>query len=254
MNEDELIKLRRILTPLPIIYPAKKLALLFSAKAGCTFAVKWFFFQMGLLPGAEAYDPWVHKYRIEVYYRSPDYRKYCMRLLRNEITVIKIVRDPFARAVSSYIHALKHGYENKAVSLFLGRTHDTDFSFSFSEFLRYLSAVNLMKCNVHHRLQVQGPELAGILKVSEVVKLEEGEARITAIEEKYGLLHSRPSAFSASPHHVSRQDSGGFYGDHRFPGNAKNSTFPQNRNFYNDLLRERVRVLYRNDFETYGYS
>ena len=36
------------------------LVLIYTPKSGCTFAVKWFFAQTGLLEQALAFGPWIH--------------------------------------------------------------------------------------------------------------------------------------------------------------------------------------------------
>lgn len=252
-EQMNLTDFRRILTPLPIIYPEKNLALMFSAKAGCTFAIKWFFHQMGILETASAYHPWVHRYRIEKLYRRSDYGLDLKRLLNNEFTVIKIVRNPYARAVSSYIHALTHGYENRAIAEMLRQNEEPGMSFSFNDFLHYLSTIDLSACNVHHRLQVQGPELAGILKVTEVVKLETSNAHLRAVEKRYGLLPCSAGQFSTSAHYTSRSDMDGYWGSKAFGGGEQDMTYPSDRGFYNRRLKQQVAQLYHRDFEAYGY-
>ena len=59
----------------PLYSEEKQLAVLFSPKAGCTFAVKWFYFQTGILEEALAYSPWPHDYRLQVLYQQPGYRE-----------------------------------------------------------------------------------------------------------------------------------------------------------------------------------
>ncbi len=47
-----------------------RLILGFSPKAGCSVAVKWFFYHQGLLDEALAYHRWVHRYRQDVFQAS----------------------------------------------------------------------------------------------------------------------------------------------------------------------------------------
>ncbi|MBW2456555.1 MAG: hypothetical protein JRI68_18700, partial [Deltaproteobacteria bacterium] len=105
--------------PQPLVHPDLGLAVLFSAKAGCTFAVKWFFRQVGLLDAALAYSSWVHDYRIDRFYGGESYRPEA--LLDPGMRVIKFARDPYERTVSSYVHAVRTGYDDPKVQDCLGR-------------------------------------------------------------------------------------------------------------------------------------
>lgn len=135
-------KLEKLLykEPFPIIFPQKQLVLLWSAKAGCTFSIKWMYSQMGVLKDPLVSQKWVHKYRQNEYYGSKQHKEGIRLFKQNSenFRIIKIVSDPFRRAVSSFIHATIHSYEDKLLSDFLGRRIDSKIRFSFREFVMYL--------------------------------------------------------------------------------------------------------------------
>ena|SRR5437764_1483861 len=59
--------------PRPVVDSRRKVVLLWSAKSGSTFAMKWMFAHMGLLEKALAYDSWIHCYRMHILYSSAEH-------------------------------------------------------------------------------------------------------------------------------------------------------------------------------------
>ena len=85
-----------------------KFIFLWTPKAGCTTVTKLVFGAMGILDEANAYGEWVHTYRSEVF--SIKYRDWVAtekQLLDENYIKMKIVRNPYLRAVSSYLSANK---------------------------------------------------------------------------------------------------------------------------------------------------
>src|SRR5437867_1147460 len=75
-----------------------------SHKSGCTSLVNWFFFQTGLLEKALQYNSWVHQYELEVYKRNSIYQQELRRhMLQSKKDMYKLVRNPYRRAVSSFL-------------------------------------------------------------------------------------------------------------------------------------------------------
>src|SRR5680860_1065626 len=142
--------------PRPILDSQHQLMLFWSAKAGCTFAVKWMLDHMGLLQEALAHHQWVHKFRVAKLYAGLAHKSSVRDFLDSfdGYRAIKIARNPYKRAVSSYIHAARFGYEDARISDFLSRPVEKHGGFSFREFVTYLETIDLCACNVHHRVQV----------------------------------------------------------------------------------------------------
>jgi hypothetical protein len=90
--------------PVPVYSDALDVAVLWNAKAGCTFAVKWLWYHEGRLDEAAAFHPWPHLYRQRVYYRRPGYEEQLRRIPALGPRCVKFVRDPYRRAVSGYLH------------------------------------------------------------------------------------------------------------------------------------------------------
>lgn len=241
----------------------KKIVLMWSAKAGCTFVCKWFFAQMNLLDAALYYNKWVHLFRDEVYYRSESYIKNLPDVLNGEFKVIKVVRNPFARAVSSYITGLAqavnrdadpaHERVKKELEAFLKRSLGENESFSFREYVDYLTSIDILKCDIHHRQQLHPLESEGLLIPSYIVDLEECEETLKKIEIELNLQKTDLSLLRKSPHHTKRESRAEFCGDRKFKWMPQ-PRLPDYRSFYDKKLIKTITDVYKMDFAAYGYN
>ena len=236
---------------LPLIYPEKKIFLFVNEKAGCTFAIKWFFFQQGILEDALAYDEWIHKYRYDIYYKQDEYRLSFLAIRSNKHVRIKLVRSPYQRAVSSYIHAIKTNYANQELSEFLNREITPIKTFTFEEFVAFLEQTGVRKCNPHHRIQTEKAELNGALKIDRIIRLENAYPEFRRLENEFGLKASDLESFSQSLHHRNRVDSNEYCGNKEYP--KRERTFSQYQSFYNDALMKKIADIYACDFRQYNY-
>lgn len=242
--------------PPPIVDSRNKLVLLWSHKSGCTFAVKWVFSHMGVLKEAL---PGVHGYRVEKLYPSHQHQAaiedFCGS--PSAYRVVRFVRDPFKRAVSSYIHASVVGYEDSKISPFLGRVVDSTSRFSFREFVAYLGSIDMHQCNLHHRLQTQPLERRLILAPRFLINLDHSMESLPKLEAFLGLPQTNPKYYRESRHHTraSVNQSSPFAGDMIF--NIFGQTgpaVPDYRTFYDSDLESGVYNLYAEDFLRYGFS
>jgi hypothetical protein len=238
---------------------SNKLVLIWSAKAGCTFAIKWLLDHMGLLEEAIAYDRWVHRYRVEKLYASEAHEAAVENFLVSPASyrVVKLVRQPFKRVVSSYAHAATCGYEDARISAFLGRAVDGTCRFSFREFVHYLESINLRRGNIHHRLQTHPLERIYIAAPSFLVDLDRSLQSFSRLEVFLGLPRTELRRYLNSHHHVqpAPASAGAFSGDIAFDILHKSHReLPVYRSFYDQDLEDRVYRLYAEDFLRYGFS
>ncbi len=243
--------------PQPLVQPDLGLAVLFSAKAGCTFAVKWFFQQVGLLDAALAHSSWVHDYRIARFYMADSHRPEA--LLEPGMKVIKFVRNPYERTVSSYIHAVRTGYDDSRLQDFLGRPVDEQHRFSFREFVAYLEGDSLsaQRCDPHHKQQVHQLERLGLVPALRILRVEEARHRLARLERQLGLRPTRYDELRHSSHHTLRAAQAVPCADRRdWPAavGRRRVQFPATHFFYDPSLLARVGALYRGDFQAYGYD
>jgi hypothetical protein len=172
------------INPRPLINPDARMVVLFSPKAACSNVAIWFFHHLGHGATARDYSRWPHRYRLKVYYPSELYRRACTLDLTG-FKVIRIIRDPFERAASSFRHAVRTGLANDDIRDKLGR--DATQGFSFNQYLDYLERLDLRSCDPHFR--VQRHPLEDVLGVDDLINVSKDDlfARLGAIEAELGL-------------------------------------------------------------------
>ncbi len=257
----------------PLHAPDFPLALLFSPKAGCTSFTKWFFFQTGKLEEALAYAAWIHRYRTDVWMRQKGYAAESLRLLQTrERPIVKLVRNPYDRAVSSFLHTVRGaghssggtGWERllvQAIRERAGRPNGEVLRLSFRDFLRHVAAVGTAvgKINGHVARQYLPGEEAFI---SRVIKLENFVPEIRRLETEYGLREAPLEELSSSVHHISSGDQTavGAFSSRRAPADMQigrsrvlRSDLPSYGDFYDAETERLAHECFAADFEHYDY-
>jgi hypothetical protein len=236
------------------IEPAN-LAVMWSNKAACTTIMKWVFLHNGLLPEALAYGRWIHRYRLRQYQKSSRYRSRLKTFARGRFITVKVVRNPFERAVSSFIHAYRTGYDDRAISEVLKRPLDRGHRFSFRDFVTFLERSDLYACNPHHRVQVSPVERRVLFRIRprQIIKIENDLAKtLNELERSLGLpVSDMTNPLFASEHHTHRVIHQELAADLAL---LPRDGLPPASMFYDDDLRHRIARLYAEDFAYYGYS
>lgn len=131
--------------PRPFISTRQKVVICWSPKAACSHATVWFFLQEDLLPAANYYHGWPHKFRAEVYYKSHAVQKRWTDYFDGdpaEWTLIKITRDPVKRMVASFRHVVRYPFFDEVVKQKVGVDVISD-GLSFVDFENTLSGLDL---------------------------------------------------------------------------------------------------------------
>lgn len=198
---------------LPLRDDELPIILLWSEKAGCTTLVKWFFWQLEILSEAINYHKWIHNYEQQVYKNQTDYiDKVKKGLLDDRKELVKFIRNPYYRAISSFLDLSGENAANRT------RHHSTDLwkkirrvvygdpnAKSGVSFKMYLDAlreigVGLEHINGHVAAQVvRGEEGLGIT----YYKIEELRRAIPELERRNRLKSSPIVELNRSPHHRS---------------------------------------------------
>jgi len=137
--------------PRPLLLSPAKIGVIWSAKSACTTVLLWYLWHRNLLQVAQAYDSWPHQFRNRMLYADEAYRTLANQMDVGSWTWLRVIRDPYNRAVSSYRHALVNGYESQKMSRRLKRPPEAGYS--FEEFLDYLLRIDITICNLHHKQQ-----------------------------------------------------------------------------------------------------
>ena len=177
--------------PLPLIDLRHRTVVSWSAKSACTHVLLWDLAREGLLDEARKHHRWPHRYRVDLYYHRPEYRRALERLVSESAagwTYVKVVRDPVTRCVASYRHALKHGYENSEMTRVLGCAIDNVEGFSYATFLDYLERIDLRHCNIHHKLQSHALDRAPFSRKYLInIDRQSLESALGAIDREQGI-------------------------------------------------------------------
>jgi hypothetical protein len=251
---------------LPLQQPGFPVAVCWSAKSGCTTVLKWFLAQNGLLDEALAYNEWIHAYRQDKLFAAKGYAVQCARLFRHtqrNTLIIRVIRDPASRAVSSFLHLLRneHDLERWPDATELTRWKVAvglagQQGLSFRQFLLYVAAqqVNRRSIDPHFRPQYDEQQDA---RVDTYVRLEDLSAGLRAVEDHCRLPHVDVKNLSSSPHHNPAT------ANHGWPTRA--SEFPADLNILRELgtppvrafldaeTRLLIQTVYWKDYEAYGH-
>jgi hypothetical protein len=246
--------------------------LLFSEKAGCTSLTKWFLFHVGKLDEATDYHPWIHRYRIDVLSRQKGYKQEAMRLLHSrDKPVVKLVRNPYSRVVSSFLSTLNnaHGRNSKnwaqelivAARTRAGKPIGAEPALSFHDFVGFVAAngTERERINGHvARQHMAGEERMG----GRIMKLEQFADDIRQLESDFGLAQSPLDLITRSHHHRSGNQNGAeapvwsaeLEITTRQIRQFRKGGTPSYDTLYDDKSRRLVRECFAADFEAYGYE
>lgn len=152
---------------------------------------------------------------------------------------VKLVRNPYARAVSSYLHVTKHSEHGK--------------EFSFYEFIQRIKKAGLKRADMHCCPQFKCNEKEDSFNL--IIKLEEFQKGIDTLNYEGGFDIKLPTDLKfVDYHHVKENyDIGQYVGDIPYCELDRKS-MPNYTCFYSDRLREDVYNLYKKDIETYEYT
>lgn len=168
---------------------------------------------------------------------------------RPDWVVIKFVRNPYTRAVSSYLHVVLHPH-----ALFepFEEVAAEPGDLSFHAFLRHVAAMDVWKANVHYRPQALRYEGEINPPIDHVARIEEMAAEVEDINRHFGT-----SLRMAEPREQRRRDTKAI----AFEGVAAAVPFseladgwPPYRQFYDSDTRALVEEIYSEDVARYPYS
>lgn len=199
----------------PLCHPDFPAVVMWSEKAACTVAVKWFFHHIGKLDEALAYQRWVHRYENDVFKAQPGYREACAAMIRAGRPVVKFVRNPYTRAFSGYLELCRPDVlekedhwsgdtRRKIVSHLFGEGADAATPFSFNQFAGWMAAQRPDTLDYHLAPQFMSLEK----RVSvEVVRLEDHDNPFAFVEARFGLPSSRDEIriYMSGHHHRKRE-------------------------------------------------
>jgi hypothetical protein len=232
------------------------LLVIFSAKSACTSVLIWFLHQIGHGDAAQDYSRWPHHYRMGVYYKSRLYRM-ALKKRPSRYSVVRVVRDPFERAVSSFRHMLASGAGTDLAAKALRRNDIETAGLSFSEYLDFLETCDLRTCDQHYALQRHPVE--DLVSIDHLINIstENLFARLNDVEADLGLPITDFAQLGWLKHldQARSPNKPGSISDayrRRFNREMARNEWPKSGAFLVPEARERIARLYATDIQSYG--
>lgn len=247
------------LGPTPLVNPDKNLVVLWSPKSACTTVYVWFSHVSGFSADVRAYAHWPHRHRMEQFQKSKLYYDGIMSGM-TDATVLKIIRDPYGRAVSIYRHALQSRFAEVEMEAWSGGTFDARRGYSFQTFLDLLETLDMRKVDVHFRPQLHPlEETRGISRLVNISKADMFQ-QLNAFEEEQGW----PRTDFADLHWLHELEGKRKARQEPMAGDAldevpfsrsqvkERGQFPHYAQLLTPRARRRIEAVYKADFDAYG--
>ena len=220
--------------------PHQKIIIIWQARAACSSVMKMYFKELNLLEDKYLKArTLVHQLRIKHSQKKSYIIKKNKALLNKDTKYLHFVVNPYRRAVSSYIHAMKTNY--------LG---DKKKNISFNRYIDNLIN-DKYDNNIHHNKQYSFLDKQ---KKIEYIKMENFKKIKDKFNKKYNL-NFRLIEKKGINNKLRKTDKiiKKFIGKENW--NNINSNYPNEyRYFYNHNLRQKVYNLYKEDFKTFNYT
>lgn len=228
-----------------LIIKDNKLLVDWREKSGCTTIVNVFFDYLNILEESKKLYKWVHKYRVHHYYKKFGYVD-SIKISHGEYKDyrrIKFVRNPYSRAVSSYLHLMnnKKNYIRHNQNYNIG-------DWSFYEFLKFVEKNKYS--GSHWSPQIRNIEIKIENFYDDIIKIEDFSKKVNYVNNKYNL---KLKYNKESGHHRKKNvNNTNFVGHSNYSILKKN--IPKYIFFYNSRIRKLVEEIYKDDLKYYNYT
>jgi len=232
--------------PLPLVDADRKIVVLWSPKSACTTAYVWFSALCGFLPEVRAFGDWPHAHREQVFRKLERYRAARTGDI-SDYHVVKIIRDPYARAASCFRHAVR----NRLVE---------QRSISFRDFLLILARNDMEAVNIHFWPQFH--LLERVRRPDTIINVSKGAlfAELNALEARMGwpvtdfasMAWLRELENARRPIRLATDKSDWFAEPILRSRPPKSTPFPQDSAFLTPEAKLLIARIYRADFEAYS--
>lgn len=240
----------------PMIDEPHRLGLIWAPKSASAISALWFFAATGRVDAARAVDTWPHDERIRQFHDDGGFHAHARVLGRPGFRWVRVIRDPYRRAVSMYRHALNYGNLDQRIGGFLDRPFQPGHGFSFMEMLGYLADEDPRRLDPHFAPQWHPVE--ELVTVDRVINADREDivVALSSLEETYGLARTDLAALAAANSqlvdHVAKVDRHIQDAHVRaFPRAGHFDGWPDFASFINPDSAALIERIHRIDFEAY---
>lgn len=256
----KLAPLRRAITdkPRPMVNPIDGYGVIWAAKSACSSVALWHFSRLKMLEAAMFYHPAPHKFRAEVVEKSHTYRKWLERGDPREIKWYWVVRDPVNRALSSFRHNIRFGYDDDRISEALGRVIKCADGYSFNDFLTYLESIDVHSQQTDFHVRSQQHRLMKFMPVRALnIDVMTLEGAMNMIEAELGLditefANLKGLEWLASKHHATYTSAQRADCDTILNADMARQEWPFTRSSLDEQALARLKEVYAADFVAIG--
>ncbi|MBU2929826.1 sulfotransferase family 2 domain-containing protein [Winogradskyella psychrotolerans] len=278
--------------PFPLINVDKKFILFTNAKCGGTTLKSWFIdslnlestfsntFQMLNNYGLYFSFKW-YKYRF--LFHDSDKIKSTNSLLRKFIKIyrvstkaqitkhiddaafykIAVIRNPYERLVSGYVDKfcgddLGRSWVQDVVKEIGVMDSEGNYHITFALFVDYLLNHEMKDVNPHWRPQTY---ILKNINLDEVIHLKDMSSRLPELSEKFGidttinLSQPRQSNSYADQESIAElTDVYNIKNTELIAFKDSNGSFPKKEAFYTDAIKQKIRTIYKDDFEAFDFN
>ena len=242
--------------PQPLIDPVHRYGVLRSAKGASKAIMLWYLAHLELLKPATGME---RAHRLQVLKKTA-LQKQARNCDPMTLRWLRIIRNPYNRTVSSYRHALGHGYEDEKIQDVLGIAV-ADRGLSFNEFLDYLSKIDIATCDNHHMQQWH--PLEGHVSLTKVINLDKGALlpALDAFASDIGLPPMKAEMrdlmladweHESRRHHTAPNTDSAGVPDIRFLRTQGSDSWPSYEAFLTGETRRKIEQIYAKDFAAYA--
>jgi hypothetical protein len=242
--------------PQPLIDPINHYGVLRSAKGASKAIMLWYLARLEVLEPASGRG---RAHRLHVL-KKTDLQRQVRNCDPMKLRWLRIIRDPYNRTVSSYRHALGHGYEDEKIQDIVGISI-AERGLSFNEFLDYLSSIDIATCDNHHMQQWHPIEAH--VSLAKVINLDKesllpaldafaAEIGLPAMKEEMRATMLADWEHESRRHHKARPLPDAGTANNLFSREQASGSWPDYQAFLTSETREKIERIYAKDFAAYA--
>ncbi|MEE9416713.1 MAG: sulfotransferase family 2 domain-containing protein [Acidimicrobiales bacterium] len=232
----------------PIIFVERDIALMFSGRAGSSFAMKWYLHHNKI----KSQYAWAHAHRTKVIYPAAWHQERREAMYAGgDFKLIRFTRNPFTRAVSSFLHSTQNEPVSRNIVKWLGHRD----GYSFLQFLSFVADTGVQRVNNHFAHQFS--YLEKIHELDAFCPIEGGRIALNELESQLGLPESSDEVLSRlrrAGHELTYRSGDSKVAERVFEVGTKADSYPSTGQFYDERTESMVLEIYSTDFDRFGYD